>query len=317
MKIIKNIEVISYDPNWPRIFEQEADRIKQALGDNCLEIHHIGSTSVPGLSAKPKIDIITVVKDPVSARDQLEKIGIQYRGEYNIPLHHGFSKRGDVDLNLHMYEESHPEIILNLSFREYLRAHSNVRDAYACLKEELIQDESSMQKDNSAFTNYTLRKGDFIRSVLKEAGFNQTRMLKCNDDTEWAAAKHFRTTYFFGPYGIEDPYTWTFNHERHAHLVLYQGVDIIGYAHIQFWPGSRAAIRILAVDEDKRNKKAGSTFLTFIEKWLKTLSVKSIHAESRQSSLRFYLKNGYIDMPFNDPEEHESDPNDIPVGKVL
>ena len=274
----KIIEVVPYDPNWPHIYEKEAALIRQALGGNCLAIHHIGSTSVPGLAAKPKIDIIAVVQDPLLARDQLEKIGIQYRGEYNIPLHYGFSKRGDIDLNLHVYEEFHPEIELNLCFRDYLRSHPNKRDDYARLKEELIQDESSFTKENSPFTNYTLRKGDFIREVLREAGFNRIRMLKCNDNTEWAAAKHFRDTYFFGPHGIDDPYTWTFNHEEHAHLVLYQGTEIVAYAHIQFWPDKRAAIRIIATDENKRNQRFGSSFLTLIEKWLRSLGVKSIHA---------------------------------------
>lgn len=313
----KIIEVVPYDPNWPHIYEKEAALIRQALGGNCLAIHHIGSTSVPGLAAKPKIDIIAVVQDPLLARDQLQKIGIQYRGECNIPLHYGFSKRGDIDLNIHVYEEAHPEIELNLCFRDYLRNYTNKRDDYARLKEELIQDESSFTKENSPFTNYTLRKGDFIREVLREAGFNGIRMLKCNDNTEWAAAKHFRDTYFFGPHGIEDPYTWTFKHEEHAHLVLYQGTEIVAYAHIQFWPYSRAAIRIIATDENKRNQRFGSKFLALIEKWLRSLGVKSIHAESRQSSLRFYIKNGYCSMPFNDPENHESDPNDVPVGKLL
>ena len=69
---------------------------------------------------------------------------------------------------------------------------------------------------------------------MREAGFNGIRMLKCNDDTKWAAAKHFRDTYFFGSHSIEDPYTWTFNHEEHAHIVLYQGTEIVAYAHIQF-----------------------------------------------------------------------------------
>jgi len=142
-------------------------------------------------------------------------------------------------------------------------------------------------------------------------------MLKCNDQTEWNAARNFCNKYIFGTYGIEGPYIWTFNHEEHAHLVLYQGTEIIGYAHIQLWPDNRAAIRIIAVDEDKRNSSAGSRFLTLIEKWLKNLEFRSIHAESRQSSLKFYLKNGYTEMPFNDPEEHESDPSDIAVGKVL
>ncbi|MBA2628467.1 MAG: GNAT family N-acetyltransferase, partial [Rickettsiaceae bacterium] len=107
-----------------------------------------------------------------------------------------------------------------------------------------------------------------------------------------------------------------FNHSEHVHLVLYQGTEIIGYAHIQFWSDHRAALRIIVIDEDKRNKNAGSKFLALSEKWLKSLGVKSIHAESRQASLVFYLKNGYTEMSFNDPEEHEPDPHDIPVAKV-
>ena len=75
----KMIQVVPYDARWPHNFEQEAALIRQALGGNCLAIHHIGSTSVPGLSAKPKIDVIAVVQDPLLARDQLEKIGIQLR----------------------------------------------------------------------------------------------------------------------------------------------------------------------------------------------------------------------------------------------
>lgn len=313
----KTIELVPYDAHWPHIYEKEEALIQAALGDNGLEIHHIGSTSVPGLVAKPKIDMIAVVQDPLLARKQLEAIGIPYRGEYNIPLHDGFAKRGSIDLNLHVYEAFHPEIELNLTFRDYLRSHPSRRDDYARLKEALVQDESSFSKEHSPFTNYTLRKGNFIRTILKEAGFNRIRMLKCTDDTEWAAAQYFRNTYCFHPKGIEDPYGWTFNHAEHTHLVLYQGGDIIGYAHIQFWQGLRAAIRILVIDENKRNQNAGSHFLALIEKWLKRLGVKSLHAESRQRSLRFYLKNGYGRMPFEDPQSYASGPHDIPMGKVL
>ena len=83
------------------------------------------------------------------------------------------------------------------------------------------------------------------------------------------------------------------------------------------WQDHRSAINIIATDENKRNQSLGSRFLTLIEKSLKSLGFKSIHAESRQSSLRFYLKNCYTKVPFNDPENHESDPNDVPVGKLL
>jgi hypothetical protein len=116
------------------------------------------------------------------------------------------------------------------------------------------------------------------------------RFMLCTHTLEWAAAKHFRDTYFFGPHGVEDSYTWTFNHEEHAHLVLYPGTEIVAYAHIQFWPDQRAAIRIIATDENKRNQSFGSGFLAFIEKWLHSLGIKSIHAESRKSSLRSISK---------------------------
>lgn len=313
----KPITVVPYDPRWPGIFEAEAALIRQALGDNCRAIHHVGSTSVPNLAAKPKIDMLVVVKDPVLAKQQLEPLGIEYRGEYNIPMHSGFCKRGEEDFNVHVYQESHPEIKLNLMFRDYLRAHPEARDAYASLKQHILKDETSHSPGMFGLKVYTLRKGDFIRDILRKTGFNRTRLMKCNDDTEWAAAKHFRDTYFFGPHGIEDPYTWTFAHPSHAHLLLYQGVDIIGYAHMQFWPENRAAMRIIVVDEGKQNHGFGSTFLQLIEEWIRSKGFKSIHAESRQSSLAFYRKNGYIDMPFDDPDGHESDPHDIPVGKIL
>ncbi len=317
MQKIDRIAVIPYNPNWPHIFEIESKLIKAALGDNLLEIHHIGSTSVPDLCAKPKIDMIAVVKNGELSIGQLEKAGFAYKGEWNIPFKFGFTKREKHKINLHVFEENHPETEANILFRDYLKTHPEAREAYAKLKERLLLDESSHHRSDTGFPHYTLRKGDFIRSVLREASFNKTRMLKCNDDTEWQAVKHFRDTYFFGPHGIADPYIWTFNHSEHAHLVLYQGTEIVAYAHIQFWSESRAAIRIIAVDENKRNQNSGSVFLALIEKWLKSLGVKSIHAESRQSSLRFYLKNGYTEMPFDDPESHESDPHDVPVGKVL
>jgi GrpB-like predicted nucleotidyltransferase (UPF0157 family)/GNAT superfamily N-acetyltransferase len=314
----KIIEVVPYDPNWPHIFEKEALLIRQALGDNCIAIHHVGSTSVPGLAAKPKIDIIAVVRNLFFDKSQLEVIGYKYRGGFNIPLRRSFTIRtAERNINLHVFEENDPEIELNLLFRDHLRENPSDMDEYALLKHKLIAEESSHQKNDSIYRGYTLGKHDFIQNILQKSGFNKHRFVLCTHRSEWAAAKHFRDTYFFDPHGIEDPYTWTFNHIDHAHLVLYQGVEIIAYAHIQFWPDKRSAIRIIAVDENKRNQNSGSKFLSLIEKWLRSLGVKSIHAESRQSSLRFYLKNGYCSMPFDDPEGHESDPNDVPVGKLL
>ena len=83
----KTIQVVAYDPNWPHVFEKEAGLIKQALGDNCLQVHHIGSTSVPGLAAKEDIDICVVVQH---LQKNLENY--TFKGEINIPLRYFFNK---------------------------------------------------------------------------------------------------------------------------------------------------------------------------------------------------------------------------------
>jgi GrpB-like predicted nucleotidyltransferase (UPF0157 family) len=227
----KKIIVTSYNPEWPQIFENEATKIKEALGSNCIAIHHIGSTSVPGLSAKPVIDMIGVLKDPKKAIHLLESLGFKYKGEYNIPMRFYFSRSERIDANLHVYEDDHPEIELNLSFRDYLRTHRDARDQYSKLKEDLLKEKSSYEKNNSLFTGYNLGKDAFIRKILQAAQFNRIRMMKCTHYAEWEVAKQLRNKYFFDPLSIADPYIWTFNHPEHIHLVLYQGVEVIGYAH--------------------------------------------------------------------------------------
>lgn len=317
MTEVKRIEVVPYDPHWPQLFEEQAIIIRKSLGDNCLAVHHVGSTAIEGLISKPTIDIIVEVKSGQGSIPLLERVGFAYRGEWNIPFKYGFTRRNGVRINLHLFENGHPEIELNLIFRDYLRSHREEREQYALLKNQLLQDESAFQKDGSIFTNYTLRKGEFIRNVLQKAGFTRLRMLKCTDEREVTKAKDFRRKYFFEPHGIEDPYLWTFNHEDHVHLVLYQGTEIIGYAHLQLWHDNRAAVRIIVIDKAKRNNQFGSQFLEACENWLKLKGYKSIHTEASPAALGFYRKSGYIGMPFNDPDGYESDPSDIAMGKVL
>lgn len=143
------------------------------------------------------------------------------------------------------------------------------------------------------------------------------RMASCTNETEWVAARALRQEYFFDLVPIADPYTWTFDHAEHVHLVLYQGTTTIGYAHLQLWPEKRAAMRIIVIDEPYRNHGFGGEFLKLCEQWLKVQGYKSLHAESRPESLAFYQQHGYMLMPFDDPERHDTDPRDIAVGKML
>lgn len=151
----------------------------------------------------------------------------------------------------------------------------------------------------------------------KIAGFDRVRIVSCTHYAEWDFAKRLRQKYFFDPLSITDPYTWTFNHEEHAHLILYQGMEMIGYAHIQFWPDQRAALRIFVIDEAYRHQGYGSQFLQLIEQWLKNQGVCSLHDEARPDAVAFYRKNDYQEMPFNDPSGEPPSPHDIALGKKL
>jgi GrpB-like predicted nucleotidyltransferase (UPF0157 family) len=197
----KRIEVVPYDPCWPWMFEIE----KKLLETILIEIHHIGSTSVPGLDAKPKIDIIAIAKDRIKAVDKLEKLGYLYKGGWNIPLQCGFTKKAPFAVNLHLFFElDHPEIELNLKFRDYLRNHDEIRDKYAAIKREILKDEISQEKVN-AFPLYTIRKRDFIDNVIRDMGYNRLRVLKSITEKEKMVSDQF---------------------------VLYRGVEIIGHASV-------------------------------------------------------------------------------------
>ena len=146
---------------------------------------------------------------------------------------------------------------------------------------------------------------------------NELQIKQVETESEWKAARHFRQKYFFDRVPIDDPYTWTFKNLQHVHFVLYRGTRIIGYAHIQLWPENRAAMRIIVIDEPYRNKGAGSEFLKLCERWLSHQKMKKLLVQSSPAAYKFYCNNGYIKMPFNDPDGYEGDPQDIEVGKIL
>lgn len=140
----QHVVVREYDPAWPEQFELEAGLIRRVLRDNCLEIYHIGSTSVPGLAAKPIIDIMPVVRslDAVDeARGVLEALGYEYLGEFGIPGRRYLRKGGDERTHqVHIFVQGDgANITRHLAFRDYLRAHPAAREEYAALKRALAE----------------------------------------------------------------------------------------------------------------------------------------------------------------------------------
>lgn len=160
----RKVDIIPYDPAWPLIYRAEIERVALVLGTNLISSHHIGSTSVPGLAAKPTIDILLVVHklDALDARNHaMQALGYQPRGENGIPGRRYFNKlAGDVHLfHLHAFEACHPEVTRYLNFRDYLIAHPPVARDYQILKEELAV------RFRDSPPRYTSGKAEFIRDV--------------------------------------------------------------------------------------------------------------------------------------------------------
>ena len=134
------VQLASYDPRWPAWYEREAARIRSVLGDRVVLLEHVGSTSVPGLAAKPIIDILLVVADPAdepSYLPPLEQAGyrlvIRETGWYQ----HRALKGPDTDINLHVHPPGSPEIGRHLRFRDRLRADPADRELYEQVKRRL------------------------------------------------------------------------------------------------------------------------------------------------------------------------------------
>ncbi len=310
---MENLKVVIYDPQWPEMFDSESKLIKQALGNNCIDIHHIGSTSVPGLSAKPIIDILPVVKD-IQEVDKsikaMESLGYEAKGEHGIAFRRFFQKGQNVKTHhVHVYEENDPEISRYLKFRDWMRSHEDDARNYANLKMELA---AKFPRDMLQYCN---GKDAFVASIDAKDDFEGWRMVQALTNREWASVFDLRQKNFFK--SNPDPYTWTFTHKDHIHFVFYKNSEIIGYAHLQLWAENRSALRIITIDENFRRLGYGSLFMKLCERWLYQQGFTVLLIQSSQNAYKFYCSLGYVEMPFNDPDGYETDPQDIELGKIL
>ena len=140
---MRKIEVHKYDPSWPKRFDAEKNLLWRILGDVVIAIHHIGSTSVPGLDAKPIIDILIEVTD-LSALDalgnEMQAIGYESKGEYGIPGRRYFQKGGDDRTHqVHAFKYGDDNVTRHIAFRDYLRSHPAIAEEYAVLKKSIAE----------------------------------------------------------------------------------------------------------------------------------------------------------------------------------
>jgi len=160
------IQLAEYDPKWPVLYEREARRIEAALRPKMLRIEHVGSTSVPGLAAKPLIDIVLVVAD---TRDEdsyvppLEEAGYVLRIREPDWFEHRLFKGPDTNVNVHTFSEGCEEVDRMVAFRDWLRTHDEDRDRYLAAKRELAQREWKYVQ------NYADAKSAVVREIMARA----------------------------------------------------------------------------------------------------------------------------------------------------
>ena len=162
------IEIAEYDPAWPSAYERERAAILTALEDLALAVEHVGSTSVPGLGAKPIIDIMIGLRklaDHARCVAPLRSLGYEHKGEFGIPGRHYFRKpvRGPRTHQLHMVEHCSGFWVRHLLFRDYLRRNPGEASAYQRLKLRLAA------RFGTDVEGYTEAKTEFIRSVEAKA----------------------------------------------------------------------------------------------------------------------------------------------------
>jgi GrpB-like predicted nucleotidyltransferase (UPF0157 family) len=166
------IEIADYDPEWPRLFAREEARIRGALGARALLVEHVGSTSVPGLAAKPRIDILLAVERSADEADYvpaLEGAGYVLRIREPAWHEHRLLKGPDTDVNLHVFSRGCPEIERMRRFRDWLRRDGADRERQARAKRELAR------RDWRYAQEYADAKTAVVAEILARAEAAQAR----------------------------------------------------------------------------------------------------------------------------------------------
>jgi GrpB-like predicted nucleotidyltransferase (UPF0157 family) len=165
--LVNPVVIIDYDPSWPATFQQLRDQLAAALGALAVAIEHVGSTAVPGLAAKPIIDLDVVIADRTdlpAVIQRLRPLGYHHEGDLGVPGREAFTTPpGATAHHLYVCAVGTPALDRHLAFRDALRADAAMADAYGDLKRTLA---ARLSHDRVA---YTEAKSAFVERVLAEA----------------------------------------------------------------------------------------------------------------------------------------------------
>lgn len=161
------VRLVEHQPEWSTMFIRERERIAAALDGGFVDIQHVGSTAIPGIAAKPIIDIAVAVDDIRKVGEcvaPLESLGYIYRGELGLPDRHFFILGEPRIVNLHLTQLHFREWRRQIAFRDYLRANAAAAAGYDALKKQLAE-RFPLERER-----YTEEKSAFILNILNLAG---------------------------------------------------------------------------------------------------------------------------------------------------
>ena len=164
------VQVVDYDPEWPRIFHRLKDRIWPSVRDVAAAIEHVGSTSVPGMAAKPVIDVDIIIAARTGLPlliERLGTLGYKHRGNLGIEDRDAFmTPEGQPSHHLYVCVANSLALQNHIAVRDYLRAHPSAAEAYSALKQQLAE-RFPIERER-----YNGGKTEFILSILEQCGFS-------------------------------------------------------------------------------------------------------------------------------------------------
>jgi len=294
----REIVIADYDPGWPRRFDAERARIDQALGGAALMIEHVGSTAVPGLAAKPIIDVCVTVADVGDEPSYGPALG---RAGYELRVRepdHRMYRTPERDVHVHVWKQGDPEVERHLVFRDRLRASPDDRSKYERLKRSLAQ------REWSDMNHYADAKGPVIEAILARARQVDIRPARSTDagavagllgalgyptDADAAAAQLERLL------DHDDSGVLVYVDDGNpVGLISYQVFDLV------YRPRPQCRITALAVSADRRRQGVARALLQAVEAIARARACFRIELTTRpdrDDAARFYEACGFAERP--------------------